>query len=365
MKLHPIEFLKAHPLRRRTLVFLIVNGALALLALICLLVCLSLRGKLLSQRAAERFAGDSELSFAQLSAFMSEDDTLTLGNIYAFRQALLDRMTEASVEAPEGGRLYIDAWSAFGKTNVAGDHGNADVNVVAVGGDWFFFHPLRVKTGSYIWEDDVMDDRVVLDRDLAWRLFGGDDLTGLTVSIGGQPFVIAGVVERDTDFASNAARAEGNILYMSYTAWNRLSEDAEKPIDCYELVMPQPVKGFADSFVKEKFPLGGGETVNNSSRFSMSGIWSVVREFGKRSMHRSSVIFPEWENAARCLGDWCGLFLALAGLFVVSPAVSAFIALMVGLIRMKDHLAKTVPVFVSDAVDRARAKRWEELHKED
>ena len=349
----------------RRLVLLIANAVLALLALTCLLVCLSLRGKLSSQRAAERFAGDSPLSFAQMSVFMSESDSLSLNGVYSFRQALLNKLTEDSVDVPEGGRSYIDAWSAFGKTTVSGDHGNAEVNIVAVGGDWFFFHPLRVKTGSYLWEDDVMDDRVVLDRELAWRLFGGDDLAGLTLSIGGKPFVIAGVVERDADFATKAAREEGNTLYMSYGAWDRLSEDTEEPVDCYELVMPQPVKGFADSFVKEKFPLGNGEIVNNSSRFSLSGIWSVVREFGMRSMHRNSVIYPEWENAARCLGDWCGLFLALTVLFIICPVVSAFLTLMFGLIRLKDYLQKTIPALVSDALDRRRTKRWEKLHQEE
>ncbi|MBR1659441.1 MAG: ABC transporter permease [Oscillospiraceae bacterium] len=349
-------------LRPRTKRLLIVNAALALLALACLAVVLGLRGRLPAQRAAERFAGDSEFQFAQLSALMSTGDKLNPGAVYTFRRELEKQLSESSLETTERGRLYIDAWCSFGKSKAVGDHGSADVDIVAVGGEWFFFHPLRLKAGEWLYEDDVMDDRVVLDRELAWRLFGGDDLTGLTLDIGGRPFRIAGVVERDGDFASRAARGEGNVLYMSYTAWNAMSEDRATPIDCYELASAQPVEGFVRNFMKEKFPLGGGELVDNGSRFRLKGIWSVLGQFGTRSMQRGGLARPEWENAARCLEDWCALFLGLAALFAVCPVLSAAAAFLVGLVHLRGYLAKTVPALVSEAVDRSRVRRWEKTH---
>ena len=346
-------------MKKTTLRFLIVNGGLLLLALVCFLVSRSFSGTLESQRAAARWAGDGELTFTQLSCFMSEDDSLGLGDIYAFRQTLQTKLTQASITAPENGSLFTDAWSSFGKLHVAGEHGSGEAEVTAVGGNFFLFHPLRLLSGSYISEDDVMDDRVLLDRELAWRLFGGVELAGMTVTINERPFVVAGVIEREQDFASKKAATGGMGMYMSYGAWNALAEDATQPVDCYEIVLPQPVEGFAEDLVKTNFKLGGGELVNNTARFRTGDVYAVIKEFGTRSMRRNRVIYPAWENAARCAGDWSALFLALAIVLVICPAVTALVTGMILLIRLKDYLSGKAPEWVSAAVERSRKRRAE------
>ena len=344
-------------MKKTTIHILIVNGVLLLLALACLLTSLTLSGRLESQKAAQRWAGEGDIAFAQLSCFMSEGDTLSLGSVYGFRQTLLTKFTEASMTAPENGSLYHDAWSAFGKLTVTGDPGRGEANVTAVGGDWFFFHPLRLLSGSYITESDMMDDRVVLDEELAWRLFGGYDLAGMTVTINETPYVVAGVVAREQDFASRKANSDTLGMYMGWRAWTALN--AEAPIECYEVVLPQPVDGFAEDLFKSTFPVGGGEVVNNTERFDLAGVYGIIRDFGSRSMHLNSVIYPYWENAARYLGDWCALFLALAIALAVSPAVTFFVMLMIGLIRAKDYLSEKIPELVANAIDRPRQRRWE------
>lgn len=142
---------------------------------------------------------------------------------------------------------------------------------------------------------------------------------------------------------------------MSYRAYKNVVEDS---IDCYEIVLPQPVSGFAEGVVKDSFPLGGGELLNNSSRFSLSSLWQILCSFGTRSMHITSAIYPYWENAARCVGDWCALLFALTLLLAVVPVVSFLIAAMVFLVRSKDYLAHKVPQAASDAVEKHRKKRF-------
>ena len=60
-----------------------------------------------------------------------------------------------------------------------------------------------------------MKDRVLLDEDLAWLLYGGTDIAGLSMKINGVPYMIAGVVEREQDKFSTAAYTSGRGLYMS------------------------------------------------------------------------------------------------------------------------------------------------------
>lgn len=353
-------------LKKITLIILIVNAALAAMSAICFAICFLLPGRLQSQFAAERWTGESELRFAQISCFMSESDSLDVNGIYDFRRKLDTKLTEASIEAPENGSLYNDAWSTFGKLSVYGEHGDAECSVIAVGGDYFFFHPLRLLSGSYLNEDDLMGDRVLLDRELAWRLFGGTNLQGMTVTINNLPYLVAGVVEREKDFASEKADDGSARMYMSYSAYNTISggdESAGEPVDCYEIVMPQPVEGFAEDVMENTFATGSGEVINNSGRFTFGEIFDIIKQFGTRSMHTTSVIYPYWENAARCLGDWCALFMLLGIIFGISPLVCAFIVLLILLIRLRDYLADNVPEWTEGAIDRVRKKRYDAFHK--
>lgn len=48
--------------------------------------------------------------------------------------------------------------------------------------------------------------------------------------------------------------------------------------------LPDPVSGFAKKLMTEKFPIGSGAIVQNTGRFSVFGLISVIGAFGKRSM---------------------------------------------------------------------------------
>ena len=155
---------------RRRWHFAIVNLILVVLVLVCLAVFLSIRGTLDSIHAADRYRGDNEMRFAQIAAFLPVDGGKAEEDIFLFREVLNQKLVDASLEAPEGASLYTDAYSGRINLTVSGDHGQANVKAIGVGGDFFQFHPLRLRSGSYISSDDFMLDRVVLDETLAWQL---------------------------------------------------------------------------------------------------------------------------------------------------------------------------------------------------
>ncbi len=189
-------------------------------------------------------------------------------------------------------------------------------------------------------DEDYMADRVVLDAQTAFNLFGSSDVAGMEVTINGKTFPIAGVVKSEDDFATAAALDAGAeassdptgvqsaskaMIYMSYAALNAM---AELPIDCYEIVLPDPVSGFAKKLMTEKFPVGEGVIVQNTGRFSLSGLISVIGKFGKRVMTTNGVIYPYWENAARMAESYAALLLILGTLFGLMPAVCLTIVLV-------------------------------------
>lgn len=292
-----------------------------------------------TQSAADVWRGDSDERFAQVSAFLPVDGKLTLDSVRSFRMTLEEQFVQNSMEAPEGGKLYTDAYSGRTSLSASGTSpGKLTVTAIGVGGDFFLFHPLPLLSGSYLTAEDYMADRVVLDAQTAFTLFGSSDVAGMEVTIGGKTFPVAGVVDRESDFASNAALAttadassssgsSGSqaMIFMSYDALNALSE---LPIDCYEIVLPDPVSGFAKGLVADNFPIGSGAVVQNTGRFSLTSLISVIGSFGKRVMTTSGVVYPYWENAARMLESYAALYLVLAALLALMPAVCLVIVLV-------------------------------------
>ena len=292
------------------------------------------------------------------------DEKITLEQIYQFRLAAMGKLQEASLDLDGGQQFYLDAWCTTGKVNAVTALGKGEAYAIAVGGDFFQFHPLRLLSGSYISENDLMQDRVLLDEDLAWRLYGGVELQGMELNLNGTPFVVAGVVQREQDFASKKAYTAGMGLYLSYDAYAQLNENAG--VNCYELVMAEPVKNFTVSFVREKFPIGQGEIVENSTRFSLDRLLSMIGKFGTRSMQTLGVVYPYWENAARCVEDWCALLLLMGLLFAAIPAVVAVVTVIQALSRGKEKLEdEWLPQLRDNAEEAVRVRqrrRWEKKH---
>jgi len=327
-------------MKKKWLFLLIPAGFLLLLGIVCLLIRPGLAKTQLSQYAAERWAGDSGLPFRQVSCFFTRDNVKGLEEIYELRQRCSDRFLTDDLETPEGGSLYLDAWSTTGSVTVYSEHGSVSTGVVAVGGSFFDFHPLPLRSGSYLRQEDLMKDRVILDENLAWMLFGSVNVAGMGVEIGGLPYVIAGVVAREDDKATSKFAEDGPVLYLPYEAWQSMGHSG---VDCYEAVLPEPVDGYAETLLETYFPVGNGILQVNSGRFRFSASWQQMRAFGTRGAQTSAVILPYWENAARYVEDWCALLAFLALLFFIVPALCAVAAIAVGWVFGRKALYKGLP----------------------
>ena len=351
-------------LSRGNKIWFALCAALLLAALGCGLALNVISGRLLSQREAERWRGDNEREFSQISCFMPLDSSVGLKEIYAFRYAMLDDLTAAGVEWNAEVYPFIDAWSSEGKMKISGEKSTTDAPVLAVGGQFFEFHPLRLLSGSYLAEGDLSPDRVLLDHELAWELFGGTELTGMRVQINGADFVIGGVVEREEDSASRRAFAGGKGFFMSYDAFRALT--GEDRVNCYEIVLPETVRGFAAKLVADRFPNKEGENIVNTGRFSFERLLQLARDLPGRAAHGGTVSYPYWENAARIAENECAM-LAVASLALGMPAaITALIELIRLLARGKTALEEDVLPKAKDGVEeavRVRARRrWEKKH---
>ncbi len=340
---------------------LVLNAVLVIACTVCA-VGLHVVSTTLDTAAARRFRGDSDTRFAQLACFLPVGQGRTAEEIASFRRELETKFEEQSLEAPENGSLYVDAYSGTARVSITSDHGTAELNAFGVGGDFFSFHPLTLRSGSYITERDLMDDLVILDEVLAWRLFGGTDLTGLTITINGEPFVVSGVVTMEEDFASQRANdTQQGAIFLSWSALKRLDESLD--ISCYELVMPDPITGYAKSVVEESF--SAGDVVENSSRYTAGHLLEVICSFGERSMRADGIIYPYWENALRLTEDYAALLAVLMVLLALCPVGCALTLLIRWIWRSGRRVKTAVPEKVEAAVERRREKRYEEFLDKD
>ncbi len=337
---------------------------LALLSLFCVWRMHAVTATLDSQKAAERWQGASGRSFSQVSCFLPNDKKLTLEQVYAFRGSMYQKLRDASLDPDTDRGLYRDAWCCLGKLHVGTGRQSGEVGVIAVDGNFFDFHPLRLLSGSYLRPEDLMGDRVLLDRETAWLLFGGTDLAGMSFTVEGTPFVVAGVYEHESDAFSQKAHGEGMTVFMSYDAYTALT--GTEGVSCYEFVMAEPIKGFAYTAAQEKFPVKDAEIVSNSTRFETGKLFRLARNWNERSMRKSSAVYPYWENAARAAEDRAALWLLAALLTGAFPAGLLLVWLVRGLARGKRRLEEDILPRARDRAEeavRVRARRrWEKKH---
>lgn len=262
--------------------------------------------KLPSQNAAESWKNESGERYEQISAFFSNGYGIDFNEVRRMRVDIDKKMSENSLTAEkEGARLYFDAFSCAERkisvTTMSDSYApSVDANMIVTGGDFFLFHPLTLLSGSYYSDDDLMQDRVVIDETLAWQLFGSSNVEGMAVSIGGKIFTVAGVVKAEQDKASQYLIGKKPYMFISY-AGIQLAEEQPPEITSYETVLPSPVKGLAESIVKEIVTVSedNREIIVNTGRFSAMKMLKAAFDGGKSAVIDKPIVYPYWENAAR------------------------------------------------------------------
>ena len=298
----PAVRLRRPQLSRGKIALLIVCLALAAACCVLCFAYSARAGQLLTQQAAERYEGEGEQRYAQVSVFFPVGQEKSISDIYTFRSTINGKLLDVSLEAKDGAPpLWQDAYSGSGELTVEGNKGKATVAATGVGGDWFSFHQLTLRSGGYFDEDDLMHDRVVLDEKLAWQIFGSYNLAGMTVVINNKPFVVAGVVAIESATSTEKSYTATGQVFLHLDALQSLMGTGSGGVSCYELVCAEPISGFTLGVVTEGFE--GAQTVQNSGHFSPLSILKVVRAYGTRSMQTAGVAYPYWENAARLTED--------------------------------------------------------------
>ena len=130
------------PLPLRFLALLLLNAVLVALAIVFAVKLHHVTHLLITQSAAEVWKGQSTENFVQVSAFQPVNQPITETDVETFHQTLQQKFVDASLEAPENGSLYQDAWSTTARDiTVSTASVSYTAKTIGVGGDFFLFHP--------------------------------------------------------------------------------------------------------------------------------------------------------------------------------------------------------------------------------
>lgn len=323
------------------------------------LLCISnnMVAELEPQNMAERWSKERDVS--QISCFFSREAGITEDSLVSFGHNLDTALLEASIvneSENENARLWADAYSATGKITIESNRATIEVDAVGIGGDFFLFHPLKLLYGAYFSGNDLMQDYIVIDEDAAWQLFGSNNVAGQMVTISGIPHIVAGVVEREDGRMAKEAGLSSSIAYVSYTTLKHYG--INYGLNTYEIVMPNPVTGYAKQYVSENIGVTENEVeiVENTTRFGLLSRFKLLSEFGTRSMSSKAIIYPYWENIARGYEDILGLILVFVVLLILYPTV-LIVILLFRAWKRKTWTVKSVWNKCRDKAERFMEKR--------
>ena len=308
---------------------LVITAAASLTcAVLFFALAVTVPGKLYDQQAAKTWETDGEdaMSYAQLSVFLARDAGLGYDDLAKLQYDIDQQYITDGIfikSESKTARLWVSAAAAEGTVSLSRDSGGSvTANVSAVIGDYFLFHPLQMMSGQYLNPTEASKDIVLLDWNTAWRIFGGYEVTGMTLEVAGHPCVVGGVFEKEKDDPTE------NRIIMSFELYERINSAAE--LNVLEFILPNPVTGHGKQTLEKQITATEENRVmvENSVRFELKSLFEAVTGFDDTIAQSKSIALPYFESRARVAEFRGGVFLLLAVVFAILPATGVFIALV-------------------------------------
>lgn len=332
--------------------------------------------------AAQRWGGENS-DYSQISCFFSDDSGFTDQSVSAVRSQIMSELKNISITPEEGKTLVPDAYSAsLGSASVRCDiSGRSEAELTAVGGDFFAFRNFKLLDGAFFSKDDIMQDGAVIDKNLAWSLYGSDKISGMNIYINGVKFYIAGVIDLPKTDAEKETAGKAPRAYISYDMASQINgsgsyspssdmtdnapDSGFRRVSCYECIIPDPVENFAYKTVKtilsEPYK-GKVSIINNSERFEPEKRAKAFKNLADLAVRKDSIFYPYWENASRMIEFKLSYIYSARKRLIAIPVMTALWLAFLGmrfLRRKKPHIKRAAGQFA----DKVRVSVSRKLHK--
>lgn len=300
---------------------IVLTAAAAVLAVLSAAVLLMMKAKtdsLEHENSAEKFSAGER--YSQMTLFIPESAEFTIDKVMYFRYNLEKALTDKSLSAPSGARLYVDAYSAQEDVTFQSQSlRTSKAKVTYIGGDYKLFHSELDGLPDIC--SDVNHDRVLLSKTAAWQLYGGYELYDFAVTDTSEKTLYISGVFDDYSGGDYEKYYDGKSAVFA-----DITDRTDMPITCYEIILPDPVKNFALDTVKECIGLAEGTylLVENSKRFSLSNVIDTAKNLvGADEQLPAGVEINPVEMMARRAEKELAVMLVIFAVLAVFPALTA------------------------------------------
>ena len=308
---------------------LIMAGA----ALVCgiLELCVAgMRNDLDYLRTGERWSAGGE-RYAVIGMYTQQDAGISPEQADGWVRSIDAKLLEASVTPSEGGRSWTWCCGSDVTLPVTGTKSTVNAKVMAVAGDFFLFHQLAFRYGGGFMNDNSNPMGIVLDRDLAWRVYGAENIVGMTVSVMGEEYIVVGITDRESS-SEPYKKAYGDTprMYMSYAGYTKVGSGN---ITFFEAALPNSVRGFAMNIFSGAVAVNedNSSVIEATDRFSLKHRYDNMKELAYAWVSINKIEFPYWENEARVYDYRAAVMM----LFEVAMAAAAGAGLVLSFILLR------------------------------
>ena len=282
--------------------------------------------------AGERWSASGE-RFAVITLYTEEGSALSADQVKTWVRGIEAKLLESSVSPKENARSWAYTYAAEETMTVHGPKDKATAEVIAAGGDFFVFHPQEFVYGSAFLNDESNPDGVVIDEDLAWKIFGATDIVGMEMTVNEVPFIVTGVSRRASDRGIyDYTYGDRPRMYMSYAGYVKLRGD-ENRITMFETALPNSVRGFAKG-IFDGAVSANEETMTvteATERFSLTTRYANMKILKYSWIRENKIEYPYWENEAKVADYRCAILM----IFEVVLAAAAVCSMLTSFILLR------------------------------
>ena len=329
--------------------------------------------------AHERWKNGGKGEYSQVSCFFSDDAGFDKNEASGVKARLIEKLKEAAINPNGRQELVPDAYSASaGKATITSDTGkNSEAEITVAGGNFFLFRSFELASGAFFSDDDLMQDGAVIDRQLAWNLYGTDNIAGKYIYINNVRLYVSGVTELPRTDPEERCIGNTPRAYISYYAAGLIfgsgttpdengessgAASAFRKITCYECISPEPVEKYVyntiNKDVSERFK-GKVSIVNNKERFDPKPRIKALKRLEDSVVRKDAIIYPFWENASRMVEFKLSFIYGGRRLLLAIPFITLIWLIIMAyreFMRKKEKLRKAVGSFVSAKITALRKK---------
>lgn len=326
----------------------------------CELLVLGMKGKIDYIRAGERWSSDGE-QFAVITAYTEQNCAVSRDEVLNWSVSADANLLSASVSPRDNARSWAYCYGLETTLAAKGTAGSTSAQTLAVGGDFFVFHPLNFIYGSPFLNDDSITSCIVIDKELAWKLFGAVNICGMEVEINDIDFVVTGVVDFEKDDSVyRYTYGTSPRMYISYTGYMRLTGD-NPVITMFEAALPNRVDGFGKNIFDSSVYLNESTTsvIEASERFSLKNRFSNMKKLRYAWIETTNIEVPYWENEARVYDYRCARMIIIEIVFAALAGVS----LLLSIITLRFSGWSVIP-YIKAGMEKSDKRRRQKINRQ-